>query len=73
MRKHIHGGASAASSSSAPPATTAGVAVASTAHPVLTRPALLSHVFKFAARGLKDVKLLHVHSSWEDTAINYCP
>jgi hypothetical protein len=42
-------------------------------HPVLTRPALLSHIFKFVARTFKDVTLLHVHSAWEDTAISYCP
>ncbi len=42
-------------------------------HPALTRPALLSHIFKFAVREHKDVKLLHVHSAWEDTAVNYSP
>jgi hypothetical protein len=42
-------------------------------HPVLTRPAFLSHIFKFVVRKNKDVKLLHVHSAWEDTAINYSP
>ncbi len=42
-------------------------------HPVLTRPALLSHVFKFAVCEHKDVKLLYVHSAWEDTAVSYCP
>jgi hypothetical protein len=43
-------------------------------HPVLTRPALLSHIFKFVVRKHGDgVKLLHVHSAWEDTAISYCP
>ncbi len=43
------------------------------AHDVLLRPALLSHIFKFAVRERKDVKLLHVHSAWDDTATNYCP
>jgi hypothetical protein len=42
-------------------------------HPALLRPALLSHVFKFVVRRHTDVKLLHVNSAWEDTAVNYCP
>jgi hypothetical protein len=42
-------------------------------HPAVSRPALLSHIFKFAARELKDVKLLHVDTAWEDTAVNFCP
>jgi hypothetical protein len=43
-------------------------------HPALSKPALLTHVFKFAARDHKDaVKLLHVDTAWEDTATNYCP
>jgi hypothetical protein len=37
-------------------------------HPVLTRPAFLSHIFKFVVRKHKDVKLLYVHTAWEDTA-----
>jgi hypothetical protein len=48
-------------------------ALSSAAHPALSKPALLSHVFKFAARKLKDVKLLHVSTAWEDTAVNFCP
>jgi hypothetical protein len=39
--------------------------------PVLLKPALLIHVFKFAFRDHKDVALLHVNSAWEDTAVNY--
>jgi hypothetical protein len=51
-------------------------------HPVLTRPAFLSHIFKFVVRKhtygkdlklLDDVKLLYVHTAWEDTAVNYSP
>jgi hypothetical protein len=39
---------------------------------LLTRPALLSHIFKYAAgSGHNDVKLLYVNSAWEDTAINF--
>jgi hypothetical protein len=40
-------------------------------HAVLSRPALLSHVFKFAVRKHKDVMLLHVSAAWEDTAVHY--
>jgi hypothetical protein len=47
--------------------------IAGVPHPALTRPALLSHIFKFAARGDADVNLIHVHSAWEETAIRYCP
>jgi hypothetical protein len=42
-------------------------------HPVLTRPAFLSHIFKFVVRRHKDFKLIHVHTAWEDTAVNYSP
>ncbi len=44
------------------------------AHPALTRPAILTHVFKFVARNHADgVRLLHVHTAWEDAAVNYAP
>ncbi len=60
-----------------PAAQTASAAAAAAArrdvHVALSSPALLSHIFKFAARQHKDVKLLHVCSAWEDTAVNYCP
>ncbi len=42
-------------------------------HPILTRPALLSHIFKFVVAEHKDVRLLYVNTAWEDTAINFCP
>ncbi len=48
-------------------------AVIVAAHPTLVRPAILSHIFKFVVRTHKDVKVLHVHSAWEDTAVNYSP
>ncbi len=48
-------------------------ASSSAAHPALSKPSLLSHIFKFAARELKDVTLLHVSTAWEDTAVNFCP
>ncbi len=46
------------------------------AHAVLSKPAILSLIFKFAfrERGEYDVlKLIAVGSAWEDTAIHYCP
>jgi hypothetical protein len=43
------------------------------AHAVLSRPAFLSHIFKFAVRRHKDVKLLCVNRDWEETAVTYCP
>jgi hypothetical protein len=43
------------------------------AHPVLTRPAFLSHIFKFVVRKRNDFKLIYVHTAWEDTAVNYSP
>lgn len=41
-------------------------------HPVLSRPALLSHVLKFAVRNHKDVTLMYVNGATWDTAVNYC-
>ncbi len=42
-------------------------------HRVLTRPVFLSRIFKFVVRKRKHIKLIYVHSAWEDTAVNYSP